>query len=163
MRRVTTAVVLGAALAAVLSGCGGGGDSSSSSSSSTATTTSTAPAASSSAAPSAPSTALSTACTRYEGSRSTARQVAASAAKPILAAGPALFLINLRQVAVDAAASVPESAAVFTELSDSIDDLNNQATAAVPPGADAAKTLVTVQPARLSAALDAIDKLCAPR
>ena len=149
MHRVTTAVALGAVLAAVLSGCGGGGAS-----------TTTTPTTSSSAAP--PS-ALAAACTRYEGSRTTARQVAASAASPILAAGPALFLVNLRQVAGDAAASVPESATTFTELRDAIDDVNSQATAAVPAGAEPSKTLVRVNPARLSAALDATDKLCGVR
>ena len=108
-------------------------------------------------------TALQAVCTRYNSAHITARQVVTSAADPILASGPALFLINLRQTAADAVTSVPESAAVFTELRDSIDDLNNQATAALPPGADGTKTLVTVKPARLGAALDAADKLCAPR
>ncbi|MEO9222782.1 MAG: hypothetical protein ABI251_13630, partial [Mycobacteriaceae bacterium] len=75
MRRVTTPVALGAVLAAVLSGCGGGSESPT-----TTTSTTTTPAASSSAAPRA---ALAAACTRYEGSRTTARQVATSAASPI--------------------------------------------------------------------------------
>ncbi|MDQ2723509.1 MAG: hypothetical protein M3Y19_09445 [Actinomycetota bacterium] len=106
---------------------------------------------------------MQTACTAYNAAHNTARQVAVSAANPIVASGPALFLINLRQTASSAISTVPESAAVFTELRDAIDDLNNQATTALPPGADGTKTLVTVKPARLSAALDAADKLCAPR
>lgn len=151
------AVLVSAAVSAAVSACSGG--------SAPATTqpapTSAGPTSQPTAQPKP--TALQAVCTRYNSAHITARQVVTSAADPILASGPALFLINLRQTAADAVTSVPESAAVFTELRDSIDDLNNQATAALPPGADGTKTLVTVKPARLGAALDAADKLCAPR
>ena len=146
--------MLAVLVAAAVSACSGGG---------APATTQPAP---TSAGPTAPTaqpkpTALQAVCTRYNSAHVTARQVVTSAANPILASGPALFLINLRQTAADAITSVPESAAVFTEMRDSIDDLNNQAIAALSPGTDGTKTLVTVKPARLSAALDAADKLCA--
>ncbi len=147
--------MLAVVVASAVSACGGGNSAApATTTTATSTTTTQAP---------TQSTALQAACQGYNAAHLTARQVANSAAKPIVAGAPALFLISLRQTATDAIASVPESAAVFTELRDAIDDLNNQATSAVPPGADVTKTLVTVKPARLSAALDAADKLCAPR
>lgn len=150
--------------AAAVAGCGGAGTGAATTAPTTNTPTTTAPAATApegSSSTAGPSPALAQACASYASTHQTARQVVESAAEPILAAGPAFFLINLRQTAVDAISAVPAAAGVFTELRDAIDDINQQATAALPPGADGTKTQVRVQPARLGAALDAVDKLCA--
>jgi len=151
VRLAGTSAALALLAAAALTACGGGGDAP------TATTTSAPAAPPATTQPSA----LAATCARYATAHDTARQVVRSAASPVLAAAPAFVLIGLRQTAVDAINSVPPSAAMFTELRDAIDDLNRQATAALPPGADGTKTLVTVQPARLGAALDGVDTLCA--
>lgn len=169
MRSVGTSAALALVVAAVVSGCGGSSTPAAQTSAQPAPTLSapTQPAAPSASPPSAgspsaaPSGALAAACTRYGTTHVIARQVADAAASPILASGPAFFLITLRQTATDAISSVPASAAVFTELRNAIDDLNGQASKALPPGADGAKTLVKLQPARLGAALDAVDTLCA--
>lgn len=142
--------ILGSALLTIggflaLAGCAGGGDTPAPTTSATA----------------APSSALAQTCARYAQTHDTARQVVTSAAEPILAAGPAFFLIDVRQTAVDAINTVPSAAPKFTELRDAIDDFNAQASAALPPGADPTKTLVQLQPGRLGAALDGVDQLCA--
>lgn len=104
--------------------------------------------------------ALEQVCAGYDTTRGIARQLVSSAASPIVASGPVFFLITLRQTASSAIVTVPEFASVFVELRDAIDDLNQQATAALPPGADGSKTRVALNASRLGAALDRVDKLC---
>lgn len=161
MRLAGTATAL-VIVAAAVSGCAGGGGGGGDATAPTAVPTVAPTSAPASEEPTSGAPApLQAACSRYDASHDTARQVVSAAASPILASGPAFFLITLRQVATDAISTVPTSAAVFTELQAAIDDLNKQASAALPPGADGTKTLVTVQPARLAAALEATDRLCA--
>lgn len=103
---------------------------------------------------------LAQACDRHGQTAVISRQVVSSAAEPVLASAPAFVLVGARQSATDAVAAVPSAAPVFGELVAAIDDLDAQATAQLPRGADGATTLVQLQPARLGAALDAVDALC---
>ncbi|WP_127783283.1 hypothetical protein [Rhodococcus sp. X156] len=134
----------------VLSACGSGG-----SETSQPAPASAAPTTSPTAAPGLPQ-----ACARYRAASTIARQVVTSAAEPVLASAPAFVLLGVRQGATDAAAAAPTAAPVFGEVVAAVDDLDAQAVARLPSGADGSTTLVQLQPQRLGAALDAADALC---
>lgn len=116
----------------------------------------------SSSAPANPSVA---ACTSYVGAIQIPRQVVSTAStKPVLGPAVALVLVSFRGVASGVSLPAdPALGATFTELVGAVDDLSNQLERGLPAGADATKTPVTVDPARLRSALDATDAQCMAR
>lgn len=120
------------------------------------------PSGPSSSAPANPSVA---ACTSYVGAIQIPRQVVSTAStKPVLGPAVALVLVSFRGVASGVSLPAdPALGATFTELVGAVDDLSNQLERGLPAGADATKTPVTVDPARLRSALDATDAQCMAR
>jgi len=116
----------------------------------------------SNSAPANPSVA---ACTSYVGAIQIPRQVVSTAStKPVLGPAVALVLVSFRGVASGVSLPAdPALGATFTELVGAVDDLSNQLERGLPAGADATKTPVTVDPARLRSALDATDAQCMAR
>jgi len=90
--------------------------------------------------------------------------VSTASTKPVLGPAVALVLVSFRGVASGVSLPAdPALGATFTELVGAVDDLSNQLERGLPAGADATKTPVTVDPARLRSALDATDAQCMAR
>ncbi len=79
---------------------------------------------------------------------------------PVLPAGVELFLTGPRADAVAPNATGPELTAARTELVAAIDDLDAQARALLPPGGNATRDPVQLDPARILAAAAEIEQLC---
>ncbi|MGQ0480878.1 MAG: hypothetical protein ACT4O0_07625 [Pseudonocardia sp.] len=84
-------------------------------------------------------------------------------AQPVL--GPFIALIELTpRLAAEkgSAAADPGVAAAMREVVAAVDDLDAQAARALPPGANPTETTVQLDPNRLAAALDSVERACAP-
>jgi hypothetical protein len=82
-------------------------------------------------------------------------------ARPVLPAAVALLLVSPREAYGMPGAQDPGLVAALAEVVAAIDDLDAQGKALLPPDANPAETAVRLDPARLVAALDAVDRLCA--
>ncbi len=79
--------------------------------------------------------------------------------------GPFIALIELtpRLVAEKGSAAIDQAVATaMREVVAAVDDLDAQATWALPPGANPTETTVKLDPTRLAAALDAAELACTP-
>lgn len=160
-RRATASALLLAALVVGATGCGS--DEPTTAAPATATTTAAASSSTAAPAPSSGADSPAAQCAAVTGSEVGARQVVTtSATQAVLRPAVALVLLDLRDKALTASTSTAEPyAPAFTELVAAIDDVDAQAGAQLPPGADTTKTAVRVDGARLAAALDAVDAVCA--
>jgi hypothetical protein len=83
-------------------------------------------------------------------------------AQPVLPAAVALLLLSPREAYATPGVQDPALVAALAEVVAAIDDLDAQGKALLPPDANAAETTVQLDASRLLAALDAVDRLCAP-
>jgi hypothetical protein len=81
-------------------------------------------------------------------------------AQPVLPAAVALLLLSPRETYATAGAQDRELSAATAEVVAGIDDLDAQGWALLPPGASPVEHAVQLDPSRLVAALDAVDRLC---
>jgi hypothetical protein len=79
---------------------------------------------------------------------------------PVLSAGVELFLTGPREQAATPQAAGPELTRARAELVAAIDDLDAQARTLLPPGGNAARDPVQLNPTRILAAADEIERLC---
>lgn len=141
---------------ALMSGCaaGGAGGTPDVPASASAAPSTTAP----STAPAAPDAA---ACQRHAPAAAGIRKViGAIEAGPVLPAGVALFLLAPRQAYAVPGVQDPELAATVAEVVAAIDDLDAQGKALLPPGGNATQDAVRLDPTRIRAALENLDRLC---
>jgi hypothetical protein len=115
------------------------------------------------AAPPAAAAPDADACAGHAATAGTVRSIAAAAAEqPLLPASVALFLLDARATAQRPVAD-PALAAARAEVVAAIDDLAAQGTAGLPPGGNPARDAVRLDTARLVAAVEAVERLCAGR
>lgn len=156
IRYVLAAVALG-----VVTGCGGG--------SAPAPAPAPAPPATSVAPPPSSGSAAAPSrdqafCDAFPETASGLRTVTGAIERgPVVPAAVALFLVNPRSVAGEPGIQDPELAAAAAELVGAIDELGAQGAALVPPGTNAAETTVELDAARLTAAVERIERACAAR
>lgn len=116
------------------------------------------------AAPATPPAAGSpdqAACTGYSTTVDTVRGIAGALQKgPVLPAGVALFLLDARSRAVTPGVTDPALATAQNELVAAIDDLDAQGRALLPAGGNPARDKVQLNPARILAAVDDIERIC---
>lgn len=121
-----------------------------------------APASTPPAAPPSGTAAGEPGCVDHERTVSMVRGIADAVAQgPVLPAGVALFLLGPRTRAAAVSDSAdPELVAARAELVAAIDELDAQGRAALPPGGDAARNPVQLDPTRILAAADELERLC---
>jgi hypothetical protein len=101
------------------------------------------------------------ACTDADITVSTVRGIADALERgPVLSAGVELFLTGPREQAAAPQAAGPELTRARAELVAAIDDLDAQARALLPPGGNAARDPVQLNPTRILAAAAEIERLC---
>jgi hypothetical protein len=83
-------------------------------------------------------------------------------AQPVLPAAVALLLLSPREAYSTPGAQDPALVAALAEVVAAIDDLDAQGKALLPPDGNPAETTVQLDASRVRAALDAVDRLCAP-
>ena len=83
-------------------------------------------------------------------------------AQPVLPAAVALLLLSPREAYATPGAQDPALVAALAEVVAAIDDLDAQGKALVPPDGNPAETAVQLDPTRVRAALDGVDRLCGP-
>jgi hypothetical protein len=153
LRRIPAAV----ALIGVFAGCGGGG-------AATAPTPQAAvpdPPVATTPAAAAPTGG---ACADYDKTVSTVRGIADALRRgPVLPAGVDLFLLGPRAQAANPEDADPELVAARAELVAAIDDLDAQGRALLPPGGNAARDPVQLNPDRILAAAAVFERLCGGR
>jgi hypothetical protein len=103
-------------------------------------------------------------CQEYSRNAASARSpIDAMRKQAVLPAFIDLIEMGPREVANRASTlSEPSVAAAMRELVSSIDDLDAQSQSRLPPGGNPAATTVRLDPNRLAAALDGVDRACAP-
>jgi hypothetical protein len=119
-----------------------------------------------SGAPAAPNIAdpNAVACARHAESGALVRRVVAEIEKgPVLPAGVAIILVGSRSGYATPGSTDPALTAALQEVGAAIDDLDRQGHAKLAPGGDVATSKVALDPARITAALDAADAACAGR
>ncbi|MCY7341664.1 MAG: hypothetical protein LH603_07395 [Pseudonocardia sp.] len=161
--RAGRGLVMAVALAGVMAGCGAPAPAPPSSTppSSIPPATTTSAAAAPTAAGESPDDAV---CAQHPASASTVRSIARAVENgPVLPAGVALFLIDARTQAARGGVVDPALAAAQAELLAAIDDLDAQGRANLPPGGNPAEDLVRLDSARVVAAVDVVERICAQR
>jgi len=157
MRRIHSGVV-GLALAAVLLvGCGGAPDVPAPA----PPPMPPAPASTPAAVPAVPADPDAEACLRHAATVEVVRnEILAYEAGPVAAIRPALVLLAARQAYVVLGVQDRERALAVAEVINAIGDLDAQGKALVPPGGSELD-LVQLDPTRIRAAMDALDRICA--
>jgi hypothetical protein len=103
-------------------------------------------------------------CVGFARTVSTVRGIADALRQgPVLPAGVALFLLGPRAQAAAPGVSDPQLAAARIELVAAIDDLDAQGRALLPPGGNATRDAVQLDPTRILAAAAELERLCARR
>jgi hypothetical protein len=123
-----------------------------------------APAPSAPAAPSSPGPSGDQAvCAAHSETADTVRNLVVPAMRsgPILPRAAAFLLLNSRNRAATPGVEDPALAAAQAELVAAIDDVDAQGRAGLPPGGDPGTTPVQLDPTRLVAAVEAVEKACA--
>jgi hypothetical protein len=99
-------------------------------------------------------------CAAHRATADTVRGIARAVEQgPVLPAGVALFLLDARNRAAQGARD-PELAAAQAELVAAIDDLDAQARALLPPDGNPARDAVQLDPTRVVAAVEAVERVC---
>lgn len=102
------------------------------------------------------------ACAAHPSSASTVRGIAAAIERgPVLPAGVALFLLDSRMRAAVPGITDPVLAAALAEFVAAIDELDAQGRAGLPPGGNTAQDLVQLDPTRILAAVESVERACA--
>jgi hypothetical protein len=113
------------------------------------------------AAPPAAGTPDATACADNATTVSTVRGIADALERgPVLPAGVTLFLMTPREKAAAPEVTDPRLRAARAEMVAAIDDLDAQGQALLPPGGDALRDPVQLNPARILAAVAELEHLC---
>ncbi|MGH3565612.1 MAG: hypothetical protein ACRDRH_06190 [Pseudonocardia sp.] len=111
--------------------------------------------------PAAPADPDATACLRHAATVDVVRtEIRAYEAGPVAVIRPALVLLAARQAYVVLGVQDRERALAVAEAINAIDDLDVQGKALVPPGGSELD-LVQLDPTRIRAAMDALDRICA--
>ena len=148
------AAVVGTGLAGLLAGCGAAAEPA-------PAAPPPAPPAPAPAAPAGAPELAGPACTDADITVSTVRGIADALARgPVLSAGVELFLTGPREQAAAPYTAGPELTRARAELVAAIDDLDTQAETLLPPGGSTARDPVQLNPARILAAADEIERLC---
>lgn len=155
MRRIHGGFVGFALTAALLVGCGGAPDAPA------PAPPLPPPAAPTSAPAAAPADPDTVACLRHAATVDVIRnEIRAYEAAPVAAIRPALVLLAARQAYVVLGVQDRERALAVAEVINAIGDLDAQGKALVPPGGSDLD-LVQLDPTRIRAAMDALDRICA--
>ncbi|MGH3611992.1 MAG: hypothetical protein ACRDRK_05155 [Pseudonocardia sp.] len=111
-------------------------------------------------APTAPADPDTTVCLRHAATVEVVRnEIQAYEAGPVAVIRPALVLLAARQAYAVLGVQDRERALAVAEVINAIDDLDAQGKALVPPGGSELD-LVQLDPTRIRAALDALDRIC---
>ncbi len=160
--RSARAAIAVALLGTLLAGCAGG--SAAPVSSSAGPTPSNAGPASPVPSGAGPVDPDAVACQEQVGAAKAVRNVVgAIKVGPVLPAGVAYFLLGARDTYAAPGVRDAGLAAARREVVAAIDDLDSQGKAKLPPGGDPLKDPVQLDPARVVAAVNAVDRECAGR